>query len=78
MTADTMTAAERINLFHEEYPPLKLPKTRNETLALAESYAEIAVECRDNGSPATAQDFDLLALMLRKRGKRMKERVSHV
>jgi len=78
MAINTMTAAERINVFHEEYPPLKLPKTREETLALAASYAEIAVECRDNGSPATAQDFDLLALMLRKRGKRMKGAMSHV
>jgi hypothetical protein len=68
----TPTAAEKINAFHEEYPPLKLPKTRDETLALAESYTEIAAECRANGSPATAQDFDLLALMLRTRGARMK------
>jgi hypothetical protein len=67
-----MTAAEKINAFHRDYPPLKLPKTRDETLALSESYTEIAEECRENGSPATAQDFDLLALMLRKRGKRMK------
>ena len=67
-----MTAAEKINAFQAEYPPLKLPKTRDETLALADSYNEMAEECRENGSPATAQDFDLLGMMLRKRGKRMK------
>ena len=67
-----VTAFQRVDAFHAEYPPLKLPKTRDETLALADAYTEIAGECRDNGSPATAQDMDLLALLLRKRGKRMK------
>ena len=72
MIIENMTAWQKIDAFQAEYPPLKLPKTRSETLNLADSYNEIAKECRDNGSPATAQDFDLLALLLRRRGKRMK------
>ena len=57
------------------YPTPKLPKTREETLALADYYTWNAESLREDNS-CVAPDFELLALMLRRRGNRMKRRPS--